>query len=29
MQYNDGSQLVVNPEPGLVKYTDKYGVITK
>lgn len=29
MQYNDGSQLIVNPEAGLVKYTDKYGAITK
>ncbi|XP_028397871.1 serine/threonine-protein kinase PLK4-like [Dendronephthya gigantea] len=29
MQYNDGSQLLVNPEAGLVKYTDEYGAITK
>ena len=29
MQYNDGSQLVVNPEAGLVKYTDEYSVVRK
>ena len=29
MQYNDGSQLIVNPEAGLVKYTDKYGALTR
>ena len=29
MQYNDGSQLIVNPEAGFVKYTDKNGTLTR
>ena len=29
MQYNDGSQLVVDTEAGIVKFTDQHGTVKR